>query len=895
MLSRPNRRCRAIVVHLVLAFASLIPARLSLAQGAGYWHTSGAQILDSNGASVRIAGINWYGFETTDMVVHGLNVEDYKTILQTIKSNGYNTVRVPFSNQMVESPIVPTYVAYSNSGGPINTDLQGLNSLQILDAIITQAGSLGLRVILDNHRSEAGNGAEGSGLWYTSAYPESAWINDWATLATRYQNNSTVIGMDLRDEPHNANSGGACWSCGVSTQDWHLAAARAGNAILAVNPNLLIFVEGTDAIGSDTTFWGEQLAGVASDPVTLNVANQLVYSPHDYGPVESGQSWFNGSTTSSSLDSVWNAHWGYISTQGIAPVWLGEFGTPNADIDVSDTAAGSQGQWFGSLIQYLTNNSNVSWTYWALNGEDQYGLLDSNYDSTPVEALKQKQLGSIQFPLSTANTITFQPIGAQTYGAAPLTLSAASNSGLPITFAIVTGPASVNGDQLTITGVGAVTVSAQQAASGGFAATSTSQSFVVNPAPLTVSVQNVTRYTNAANPTFTSTVTGLVNGDLASSLTITYNTSATTSSPAGTYPITATVTSSPNYKVTVIPGTLTVTLAPATITWANPTAIVYGTPLGVQQLNATSTPALTFTYSPPAGSVLNAGTQTLTVSGVNSTITTPVTASVSLVVQMAATSTIVSAPATITSPYTVTATVTSAQGGVVTGPVNFFDEGVLIGSGMLDSKGTATFVITNLASGAHSFTATYPGDANNLQSTSQAVYIGGTGGGDFSLAVLPTSLSLAAGQAGSVTLSLTPTGGISGSALFTCTGLPAGSTCTFSPASLTLNGSATVQTTTVSITLPSASASVRPDLRVFYAFIPGFLLAGLCVRRKRCMLRLLCLVMAAALCCAGVLGCSLSSNVAPGGSSVQGSYNALVTATSGTVSHTATVQVGFLK
>ena len=40
--------------------------------GAGYWHTSGNQILDANGNPVRIAGINWYGFETPDEIAHGL-------------------------------------------------------------------------------------------------------------------------------------------------------------------------------------------------------------------------------------------------------------------------------------------------------------------------------------------------------------------------------------------------------------------------------------------------------------------------------------------------------------------------------------------------------------------------------------------------------------------------------------------------------------------------------------------------------------------------------------------------------------------------------------------------------------------------------------------------------
>ncbi len=178
-----------------------VPGR---AQGTGYWHTSGNEILDSTNKVVRIAGINWSGFETSAAVVHGLYAQDYKYILDGIKSNGYNTVRLPFSNQMVETPIVPTsaYVAFSNASGPINTDLQGLNSLQILDRIVEYAGQIGLRVILDNHRSEAGETAEANGLWYTDAYPESAWISDWEMLAERYAGNVTVIGMDLRNEPH---------------------------------------------------------------------------------------------------------------------------------------------------------------------------------------------------------------------------------------------------------------------------------------------------------------------------------------------------------------------------------------------------------------------------------------------------------------------------------------------------------------------------------------------------------------------------------------------------------------------------------------------------------------------------------------------------------------------
>ena len=399
-----------VVRALSLVLLVVLGASSAMGQGTGYWHTGGAQIYDANNKVVRIAGINWYGFETTDAVAHGLNLQDYKSILQTLKTQGYNTIRVPFSNQMVETPSTNLNISY---GGGMNADLQGLNSLQVLDKIVTYAGTIGLKIILDNHRSEAGNSAEGNGLWYTGAYPEANWIADWQGLATRYLGNTTVIGFDLRNEPHNAYSGGSCWDCG-GANDWHLAAARGGNAVLAVNAQLLIFVEGTDAYNNDYYWWGGNLEGVAKSPVTLAVANRLVYSAHDYGPNEYGQSWFNGDSAAS-LAATWTTHWAYISQQQIAPIWLGEFGTENSDSDVVGTASGSQGLWFSSLVGFLKANPALNWTYWALNGEDSYGLLDANYDSTPPDALKQTTLATIQFPLSitgmTAPTVPSAPVG----------------------------------------------------------------------------------------------------------------------------------------------------------------------------------------------------------------------------------------------------------------------------------------------------------------------------------------------------------------------------------------------------------------------------------------------------------------------------------------------------
>jgi endoglucanase len=428
------------------------------AQGVGYWHTSGAQILDSENKPVRIAGVNWYGFETTDAVVHGLYSQDYKTILNTIAAQGYNTIRLPFSNQMIESPGVPT-ISFSNAAGPINGDLKGANSLQIMDKVIAEAGKLGLKVILDNHRSEAGNSNEESGLWYTSAYPEAKWIADWKTLAERYANakdangNPTVIGVDLRNEPHlvgtNGSLTGSCWTgdpsakgCAVTdtVQNWPAAAGRAANAILAVNPSLLIFVEGTDCYGGDCGWQGANLEGAGKYPVTVKVANRLVYSAHDYGPDLFPQTWFNSKTTPGSLAATWTKYWAYLSTDGTAPVWIGEFGTTNATADVEASAAGSQGQWFESLVSYLGSHPNLQWTYWALNGEDSFALLNTTYGETPVNSVKQQKLESIQFVLDGG------PIKPATCEAAPavpvgLTVLATSSTAITLSWSAGTQPA----------------------------------------------------------------------------------------------------------------------------------------------------------------------------------------------------------------------------------------------------------------------------------------------------------------------------------------------------------------------------------------------------------------------------------------------------------------------
>ncbi|HEY6404256.1 MAG TPA: glycoside hydrolase family 5 protein [Blastocatellia bacterium] len=260
----------AIATALLLGIFWQETSPVTQAAGEGYWHTSGNQILDASNQPVRITGINWFGMETSNFAPHGLWTRGYRSMLDQIKSLGYNTLRLPYCNQLFDSNSAPNGIDFS-----MNPDLQGLTGLQIMDKIIDYSGQIGLRVFLDRHRPDA---AGQSALWYTSAYSEARWIADWRMLATRYNGNTTVVGADLHNEPHDP----ACWGCGDMNRDWRLAAERAGNAILSVNPNWLIIVEGTDIVNGDAYWWGGNLIGAATAPVRLNVPNRLVYSAHDY-------------------------------------------------------------------------------------------------------------------------------------------------------------------------------------------------------------------------------------------------------------------------------------------------------------------------------------------------------------------------------------------------------------------------------------------------------------------------------------------------------------------------------------------------------------------------------------------------------------------------------------
>ncbi|KAB1912434.1 cellulase family glycosylhydrolase [Micromonospora sp. AMSO31t] len=388
---------------LVAAAVSTTPAAAATAgTGTGYLHTSGNKIVDSTGATVRLTGINWFGMETDNRTFHGLwSSNPWRGQLDTMARLGYNTLRIPYSNDALKPGATATGI-----NDFVNPDLVGLSPLQILDKVIDYAGSKGMRVILDRHRPTS---AGQSPLWYTSTVSEATWIADWKMLAQRYANNTTVIGADLHNEPHaegtNPAATGACWGCGDTARDWRLAAERAGNAILGVQPNWLIFVEGVSCPSGglsnvwdndpsndeDCGWWGGNLSKAGQFPVRLNVANRLVYSPHEYATSVYRQTWFDDPSYPANMPAIWDKYWGYLYRQNLAPIMMGEFGSTLQD--PKDKV------WLQNLMAYTgTGVIGMSFTYWSWNPNsgDTGGI--ANDDWTTINQAKQDILQPYLIP-----------------------------------------------------------------------------------------------------------------------------------------------------------------------------------------------------------------------------------------------------------------------------------------------------------------------------------------------------------------------------------------------------------------------------------------------------------------------------------------------------------------
>ncbi len=371
-----------------------------------------------------------------------------------------------------------------------------------------------------------------------------------------------------------------------------------------------------------------------------------------------------------------------------------------------------------------------------------------------------------------------------------------------------------------------------------------SGTLTVTAAPLTVSAANASRIYGDANPAFTGTLLGLRNAD---NITATF-TSAGPASAIGTYPIVPVLVDPSsklgNYIVTSNNGTLTVSAAALTVTANNATRpygsanpVLTGTIVGIKNADnitanftTAATAASTVGTFPIVPALVDPAAKlgNYTVVSTNGTLTiSKATPPVTLNIQTG----VLSAQ--------LVAIVQNAGAILPTGTVQFSEAGVNLGApiALTSTAGAAPQASAgvSLSAGQHTITATYSGDATYTLATSTSVTVvisqphfdlSGAGGN--------TSATVAAGQTANYNISLSSQG-FSGVVALTCSGAPAGTTCTVNPTSATLttaSGNVPV-TVTVATTLSARLKSAPGSPFKTTLFVFAGVLVGLASRARK--------------------------------------------------------------
>ncbi len=323
-----------------------------------------------------------------------------------------------------------------------------------------------------------------------------------------------------------------------------------------------------------------------------------------------------------------------------------------------------------------------------------------------------------------APTISFT-VPNQTYGVAPFTVSAISNSSGAITYSVVSGPATISGSTVTITGVGTVVLKASQAASGNYAAGTQTASFTVAAAgpTITFTVPNQTYGVAPFTVSATSNSSGAITYSVVSG-PATISGSSVTITCVGTVVLKASQAASGNYAAGTQTASFTVAAAGPTITFTVPNQTYGVAPFTVSAISNSSG---VITYSVVSGPATISGS-TVTITGVGTVVlrasqaaTTTYAASTAStnfsVVAVTPTVTVTSTTGTYGTPLTLTATSTYLNSGVAT-PTGQTPSYTLVSgpatlsSGVLTFTGTGSVVVTASVSATGNF-----GAATSAQTT----------------------------------------------------------------------------------------------------------------------------------------------------------------------------------
>ncbi len=298
---------------------------------------------------IKINGINWFGMNTSSYSVHSLwstSLDEYVSIL---KRSGFNVVRLVLSAKAMLN--LDTLMINSVSEA-LNPDLVGKTVGQHLDDLIDRLGKAGILVMLNLHRMTGeGDNAEDIGpYWYSDEYPETKIIEAWVTIAKRYVAKDNVFAMDIKNEPH-----GASWGTNEAGTDFAAFCERVGNAIIEVNPRVLIGVAGVTKC-----VWSDNVGPAVRRPVRLNVDDKVFYTPHFYNVYR----WWSNVDFRAYMDECV----GDVVRAGM-PVIVGEWGYN--ENDESDM------RWLADFTAYMNALGVSNCMYWALNenASENHGIL----------------------------------------------------------------------------------------------------------------------------------------------------------------------------------------------------------------------------------------------------------------------------------------------------------------------------------------------------------------------------------------------------------------------------------------------------------------------------------------------------------------------------------------
>jgi Big-like domain-containing protein/VCBS repeat protein len=281
----------------------------------------------------------------------------------------------------------------------------------------------------------------------------------------------------------------------------------------------------------------------------------------------------------------------FMTAPASGPIAVGDF----RNVGYPDVIFGSLGQYvvllndgtdiasFGPAVAYTANPSLIA----AFNGDGNLDYVSLGTDE--LYGLPGNGNGTFGTPNSVAVSPVTGPNGATT--------GDFYNVGLPAV-AITTGlsPSYVEIMPMLTLPTTVVVTCAPSAGTFGSSAT-------------TCTAQTSAGATGLMSITYNGTAWG--SGDVNASGA--FSVSGLTGMPAGSYIIAATYAGDANYHSGFGSVTYTINQLTPTITWSTPAAITYGTPLSATQLNATASVPGTLAYTPAAGTVLGAGSQTLSV------------------------------------------------------------------------------------------------------------------------------------------------------------------------------------------------------------------------------------------------------------------------------------------